>query len=384
MMRFRARNCPSTRPHRRPGACARRRALPADFGCWPPSFPSQPRPTTADARSTCPSLAFASARRWPGRWSNGARKIKLSICDCRRNRARRQAMFRASWRWLKVTSQTGVGNTCHDRPGQRSKQERSAWSWTSWSRWSRGGLPCSPNKRSASAGFICVRRHAAGGKKSFELAYHMLFGGIVYSLTLRTDEEHYDAYRADFEELCAAARFSQPTKGVGPLPAGFWLQREYGFALWLPADFQPAFAARGKILLSATRAAVNPAGAAAEMLVVASGGAPLGSGCASRSNPAGACRRGRQGPRRTLPDRAPGQSAGLGNGRPHRARRSDGCGFLRQVSGPGSQLRVAGNLPQRPIREKCRAVAARGRQLSRSGGQRAGRFVVAAPEHASR
>ena len=63
----------------------------------------------------------------------------------------------------------------------------------------------------------------ADGKKVFNLAYYFQHAGIVYTFSLLTDEAHYDAYRADFDELCASARFSQPTKGVAPLPAGYWL-----------------------------------------------------------------------------------------------------------------------------------------------------------------
>jgi hypothetical protein len=131
------------------------------------------------------------------------------------------------------------------------------------------------------------------GRKTFELTNQMLYGGIVYAFSLRTDEEHFDAYRADFDDLCAAARFCEPTQGLAQLPGGFWLQRDYGFALWLPAGFQPAFGAKGKILLSANRppeknvgkkaetiqeakpdAAIELAGAA-ELLLVGAAGAPL-------------------------------------------------------------------------------------------------------------
>jgi hypothetical protein len=119
------------------------------------------------------------------------------------------------------------------------------------------------------------------GRKTFDLTYHMLHGGIMYAFALRTDEEHFDAYRADFDDLCAAARFREPTQGLARLPGGFWLQRDYAFALWLPAGFHPSVAARGKILLSANRpadkkqdAGVAPSGAA-ELLVVGSAGAPL-------------------------------------------------------------------------------------------------------------
>jgi hypothetical protein len=90
---------------------------------------------------------------------------------------------------------------------------------------------------------------------------------------LLTDEEHYDAYRADFDDLFATARFSQPTSGVAPLPGGFWMQRDYSFALWLPAGFQPAFAARGKVLLSASRPADKDSGPA-ELVVVGATGPP--------------------------------------------------------------------------------------------------------------
>ncbi len=113
--------------------------------------------------------------------------------------------------------------------------------------------------------------HGPQGRSTFELAWQLLHADIVYVLTLRTDEEHFDAYRADFEDLCAALRFSEPTRGARPLEGGFWLQRDYGFALRLPDGFWPAFAAQGKAALAARRDADEKRGAA-ELTLSASAG----------------------------------------------------------------------------------------------------------------
>ena len=54
------------------------------------------------------------------------------------------------------------------------------------------------------------------GRKTFELTNHMLYGGIVYAFTLRTDEEHFDAYRADFDDLSRSRAVSRADPGAGP------------------------------------------------------------------------------------------------------------------------------------------------------------------------
>jgi hypothetical protein len=117
-------------------------------------------------------------------------------------------------------------------------------------------------------------RQTERGRKSFELAFHIMFDGTLYTFTLLTDEEHYDAYRADFDDLFLTARFQKPTSGVARLPGGFWLQRDYAFAVWLPAGLQPDFAARGKILLAARQPAEAETGPA-ELLVLAGPRQPL-------------------------------------------------------------------------------------------------------------
>ena len=107
------------------------------------------------------------------------------------------------------------------------------------------------------------------GRKTFELTYHVLFGGVVYNFALRTDEEHFDAYRADFDDLSAATRFQEPTKGLARLARGFWLNRDCGFAVWLPAGFRPAYEIRTN-RISARRSADDKNGAA-ELLVAVTG-----------------------------------------------------------------------------------------------------------------
>ncbi len=74
---------------------------------------------------------------------------------------------------------------------------------------------------------------------------------MLYTFTLLTDEAHFAAYRADFDELLASAKFSPPETGLQMLPGGYWLQRQFRFALRLPPAWKPAFGSSDKALLFA-------------------------------------------------------------------------------------------------------------------------------------
>ena len=92
---------------------------------------------------------------------------------------------------------------------------------------------------------------AAPGHATHELATRFIVGDILYTFRLRTDQAHFDAYRADFEEMLAEATIKPPETGVEHLPGGLWMQRDYRFAMRLPRGWQPAFAASNRVLFFA-------------------------------------------------------------------------------------------------------------------------------------
>ena len=92
---------------------------------------------------------------------------------------------------------------------------------------------------------------AASGPKRFEVTSRLIRHEMLYTFTLLTDEAHFAAYRADFDELLASAKFSPPETGLQMLPGGYWLQRQFRFALRLPAAWKPAFGSSDKALLFA-------------------------------------------------------------------------------------------------------------------------------------
>ncbi len=93
------------------------------------------------------------------------------------------------------------------------------------------------------------------GPKRYQIASQLISHGALYTFTLLTDEAHFAAYRADFDELLASAKFTPPEMGLQELPGGYWMQRQFLFALRLPATWKPAFGASDKALLCATGAA---------------------------------------------------------------------------------------------------------------------------------
>jgi hypothetical protein len=90
------------------------------------------------------------------------------------------------------------------------------------------------------------------GEHSYEIVTRVIHDGTLYTFTLATDEAHYDAYRLDFEDMLASAVFSPPETGLRKMPGGFWMQRDFRFALRLPADWKPAFGPSDKVLFFAT------------------------------------------------------------------------------------------------------------------------------------
>ena len=80
----------------------------------------------------------------------------------------------------------------------------------------------------------------------------MISNGTLYTFSLATDEAHFEAYRLDFEEMLASAVFTPPETGLQRLPGGYWMQRDFRFALRLPPGWKPAFGPDDKALFFAT------------------------------------------------------------------------------------------------------------------------------------
>lgn len=103
---------------------------------------------------------------------------------------------------------------------------------------------------------VSVWKHSSpDGPPQYEVRARMISEGSLYTFILATDEAHYEAYRLDFEEMVATARFSPPETGLQRLPGGLWMQREFHFAMQLPPEWKPAFGPNDKALLFATGAA---------------------------------------------------------------------------------------------------------------------------------
>lgn len=90
------------------------------------------------------------------------------------------------------------------------------------------------------------------GEIWYEECTQMISHDTLYTFTLATDEAHYAAYHLDFEEMLASARFSAPQTGLQKLPGGYWMQRDFRFALKLPAGWKPGFGPNEKVLFFAS------------------------------------------------------------------------------------------------------------------------------------
>lgn len=92
------------------------------------------------------------------------------------------------------------------------------------------------------------------GARWYEVRTRVIHDGTLYTFVLSTDEAHFAAYRLDFDEMLASSKFSPPETGLRRMPGGFWMQRDFRFALQLPAGWQPAFGPSDKVLFFATGA----------------------------------------------------------------------------------------------------------------------------------
>jgi len=94
--------------------------------------------------------------------------------------------------------------------------------------------------------------YTVGNRTSYELITRLIAGDLLYTFTLRSDQAHFDAYRADFEEMLASAKIVPPETGLRRMPGGLWMQRDFRFALRLPEEWRPAFGPNDKALFFAT------------------------------------------------------------------------------------------------------------------------------------
>jgi hypothetical protein len=99
---------------------------------------------------------------------------------------------------------------------------------------------------------VSVWQHEDDNGVWFELRARVISHDTLYTFSLLSDEAHYDAYRADFEEMLKGATFTPPETGLQRLPGGYWLQRDFRFALKLPPGWEPSFAPNDRVLFFAT------------------------------------------------------------------------------------------------------------------------------------
>jgi len=86
----------------------------------------------------------------------------------------------------------------------------------------------------------------------YEVRVRMISHDMLYTFVLSSDEAHYQAYRIDFDRMLTRPRFSPPQSGLQRLPDGYWMQREYRFAMQLPPGWKPSFAPHENALLFAS------------------------------------------------------------------------------------------------------------------------------------
>jgi len=89
------------------------------------------------------------------------------------------------------------------------------------------------------------------GVRWYERRVLIVGDGMLYTFTLDSDEAHFDSYSIDFEEMFAAAELEPLEVAVTRLPEGYWMQRDFRFAMKLPAQWRPAFGPSDRVLFFA-------------------------------------------------------------------------------------------------------------------------------------
>ncbi len=94
-----------------------------------------------------------------------------------------------------------------------------------------------------------------GEERRFEVTLRLVRQETLYTFTLITDEAHFAAYRAEFDDLVASARLSPPEAGLTAVADGYWLQPQFQFGLRPPQGWKPSFGASDRALWFAHGAA---------------------------------------------------------------------------------------------------------------------------------
>ncbi len=96
--------------------------------------------------------------------------------------------------------------------------------------------------------------HPDAGGFWHEVTVRIIANRQLYSFILNVEDGRYAAARPAFDALVAATRFSPPNTGADLLTkaSNRWVQREYKFALDLPAGWSPALAPSEVALLFAS------------------------------------------------------------------------------------------------------------------------------------
>src|SRR5262245_29013904 len=84
-----------------------------------------------------------------------------------------------------------------------------------------------PAKIAAGQWLVSTWQHTDEKGTRFEVRARVISHDTLYTFSLTSDEAHYDAYRADFEEMLERAVFTPPETGLQRLPGGYWLQRDF-------------------------------------------------------------------------------------------------------------------------------------------------------------
>jgi hypothetical protein len=95
----------------------------------------------------------------------------------------------------------------------------------------------------------------AAGVRWYERRLLAVGDGMLYTFKFDSDESHYDAYGPEFDDMFAAAKLDPLDVAVVKLPEGYWMQRDFRFALKLPEAWRPAFGPSDRMLFYAVGAA---------------------------------------------------------------------------------------------------------------------------------
>jgi hypothetical protein len=91
-----------------------------------------------------------------------------------------------------------------------------------------------------------------GAPAVIERRSYLVRNGSLYTFVLTGPEVAFAANEKNFEAMVRSARFTPADTGLQRLPDGYWMQREYRFAMKLPEDWRPAFAPNDHALFFAT------------------------------------------------------------------------------------------------------------------------------------